>query len=196
MLRKEREWLLRGPQARGTKAKARIDSIHRMINREKFAEDKGFEFEVTGRRLGGKILEINSIGKSYPTPDGKTKPVIAGFSYIFKKGEKIGVFGDNGSGKTTLLNLLTGTIEPDSGRVSRGDNTAIAYYRQNPTFADTTLTVLEYIKETAEVITLADGTELTATKLLERFASRAKSNTRPSRPFPAENASASTLSAC
>jgi ATP-binding cassette subfamily F protein uup len=169
VLRKEREWLLRGPQARGTKAKARIDSIHRMINREKFAKDKGFEFEVTGRRLGGKILEIESVGKSYEMPDGKAKTVIADFSYIFKKGEKIGVFGNNGSGKTTLLNLLTGTIEPDSGLVSRGDNTAIAYYRQNPTFEDSNQTVLEYIKETAEVITLADGTELSATKLLERF---------------------------
>ena len=53
VLRTEREWLLRGPQARGPRQR-RIDSIHRMINREKFAQDKGFAFEVTGRRLGGK----------------------------------------------------------------------------------------------------------------------------------------------
>ena len=172
VLRTEREWLLRGPQARGTKAKARIDSIHRMMNREKLAKDKGFEFEVTGRRLGGKILEANDVTKSYPVNSGGTessRAVISGFSYIFKKGEKIGVFGDNGSGKTTLLNLLTGAIEPDSGTVVRGDNTAVAYYRQNPAIAGTDLTVLEYIKETAEIITLANGRELSASQLLEKF---------------------------
>jgi len=172
VLRTEREWLLRGPQARGTKAKARIDSIHRMMNREKLAEDKGFEFEVTGRRLGGKILEANDVTKSYPVNSGEgeaTRTVISGFSYIFKKGEKIGVFGDNGSGKTTLLNLLTGAIKPDSGTVVRGDNTAIAYYRQNPAIEETDLTVLEYIKETAEIITLANGRELSASQLLEKF---------------------------
>lgn len=168
VLRTEREWLLRGPQARGTKAKARIDSIHRMINREKFSKDKGFSFEVTGRRLGGKILETEGLTKSYAIGDQK-RTVIADFSYIFKKGEKIGIFGDNGSGKTTLLNILTGDIKPDSGTRSAGENTVFAYYRQNPVFDDTSLTVLEYIKETAEVITKADGTELTATKLLEQF---------------------------
>ena len=169
VLRTEREWLLRGPQARGTKAKARIDAIHRMINREKFAKDKGFSFEVTGRRLGGKILEVDSVSKSFATADGKKRQVISDFSYIFKKGEKIGIFGNNGSGKTTLLNLVTGTIEPDSGTVSTGVNTMFAYYRQNPAFPDTEQTVLEYIKETASVITMANGTEVSAAKLLELF---------------------------
>ncbi len=172
VLRTEREWLLRGPQARGTKAKARIDSIHRMMNREKLAKDKGFEFEVTGRRLGGKILEAESVSKSYPARDAsgaKERTVIQGFSYAFKKGEKIGVFGDNGAGKTTLLNLLTGSLAPDEGAVTRGENTVIAYYRQNPEIAGTPLTVLEYIKEVAESIAVADGKTLTASQLLERF---------------------------
>jgi ATP-binding cassette subfamily F protein uup len=169
VLRTEREWLLRGPQARGTKAKARIDSIHRMINREKFSRDKGFSFEVTGRRLGGKILEIEGVSKSWPAADGGSRTVVRDFSYIFRRGEKIGVFGDNGSGKTTLLNLLTGTIEPDSGSVVRGDNTVFSYYRQNPRFEDRDQTVLEYIREEAELITLADGSTLTAAFLLERF---------------------------
>ncbi len=168
VLRTEREWLLRGPQARGTKAKARIDSIHRMINREKFAQDKGFAFEVTGRRLGGKILEVEGISKAWPVPGG-TKTVIRDFSYQFKKGERIGVFGDNGSGKTTLLNILMGEVEADGGRRSAGDNTVFGYYRQNPEFPDLNMTVLEYIKEKAEVITRSDGTELTASKMLEQF---------------------------
>jgi ATP-binding cassette subfamily F protein uup len=168
VLRTEREWLLRGPQARGTKAKARIDSIHRMINREKFKQDEGFAFEVTGRRLGGKILEIKSLEKSFDTPEGK-KRIISDFTYTFKRGEKIGVFGNNGSGKTTLLDMLTRTTKPDSGTVSAGDNTVFAYYRQNFVFPDTEETVLEYIKDVAEVITLADGTEISAARLLEQF---------------------------
>ncbi|HPS44954.1 MAG TPA: ABC-F family ATP-binding cassette domain-containing protein, partial [Treponemataceae bacterium] len=171
VLRTEREWLLRGPQARGTKAKARIDSIHRMMNREKLAERKGFEFEVTGRRLGGKILEAENLAKSYPERgDGtKRRTVISGFSYAFKKGEKIGVFGDNGAGKTTLLNLLTGSIEPDSGTITRGENTVIGYYRQNPEIGESPLTVLEYISEVADTIALANGKELSASLFLERF---------------------------
>jgi ATP-binding cassette subfamily F protein uup len=171
VLRTEREWLLRGPQARGTKAKARIDSIHRMMNREKLAAHKGFEFEVTGRRLGGKILEAEALTKSYPErSDGtKRRTVISDFSYAFKKGEKIGVFGDNGAGKTTLLNLLTGSIEPDSGTITRGENTVIGYYRQNPEIGESPLTVLEYISEVAETIALANGKELSASLFLERF---------------------------
>ena len=171
VLRTEREWLLRGPQARGTKAKARIDSIHRMMNREKLAAHKGFEFEVTGRRLGGKILEAENLTKSYPERNGGTKrrTVISDFSYAFKKGEKIGVFGDNGAGKTTLLNLLTGSIEPDSGTLTHGENTVIGYYRQNPEIGDCPLTVLEYISEVAETIALANGKELSASLFLERF---------------------------
>ncbi len=168
VLRTEREWLMRGPQGRGTKAKARIDSIHRMMDREKFNAGKGFSFEVTGRRLGGKILEITSLGKSFDTPEGK-RCIISDFSYIFKKGEKIGVFGNNGSGKTTLLNMLTLITQPDSGTVSAGANTHIAYYRQNFVFPDIDQTVLEYIKDVAEIITLADGTEISASRLLEQF---------------------------
>ena len=174
VLRSEREWLHRGPKARGTKAQARIDSIHDKMNKlrmskEELAQNKEFAFEVTGRRLGGKILEVESVSKSYPMPDGSRKKVIVDFSYVFKKGEKIGVFGDNGTGKSTLLNLLTQELEPDSGKISQGDNTVFAYYRQNPVFPDTTQTVLEYIKDVAEVITLPDGVKVTASKLLEQF---------------------------
>lgn len=174
VLRTERQWLLRGPQARGTKARARVDAIHRMINREKFAADRGFTFEVAGRRLGGKILEADNVTKSWQDSSGNTKTVIKDFSYIFKKGERLGVFGNNGSGKTTLLNILTGTLPPDEGTVIRGENTVFGYYKQNPELSFvkegvTPPTVLEYIRESAEVITLNNGKTLSATRLLEQF---------------------------
>ncbi len=168
VLRTEREWLLRGPQARGTKAKARVQAIKRMNDRERREEDEGFSFSVSGRRLGGKILEADGIAKTWRS-NGGAKTVVSGFSWKFRKGERIGVFGDNGSGKTTLLNLLSGSIAPDAGTVTRGENTVIGYYRQNPEISDSTQTPLEYIKETAEIVVQSDGRELTASALLERF---------------------------
>ena len=181
VLRFERDWLLRGPCARGTKAKARIQHDMALINREKFQQDKGFTFEVAGRRLGGKILELKGITKNFPKgfasvgggsksgSQEKEYPVIKNFSYTFSKGEKIGIFGDNGSGKSTLLNIITGNIAPDSGTIVKGENTVFAYYQQNPVFPDLTLTVLEYVKEAAEVMRMNDGTTLSASQFLEQF---------------------------
>ncbi|MCR4579955.1 MAG: ABC-F family ATP-binding cassette domain-containing protein [Treponema sp.] len=189
VLRFEREWLLRGPCARGTKIKARIQRDQQLINREKFQADKGFTFEVKGKRLGGKVLELHNISKNYPKGYVSAKeeggvagdkqqvafspsyvPVIKNFSYIFTKGQKIGIFGDNGSGKSTFLNIITGNLEPDSGSIDVGVNTKFGYYTQNPVFKDTSLTVLEYIKETAEHMTLNDGKkEVSAAKFLEEF---------------------------
>ena len=224
VLRFEREWLLRGPCARGTKIKARIQRDQQLINREKFQADKGFTFEVKGKRLGGKVLELHGISKNYPKgyvgasshnkelSHGKspreiravkarsaqgldslvlrhdnslsclnpcdnpcnhpcdTIPVIKNFSYVFTKGQKIGIFGDNGSGKSTFLNIITGQLAPDSGTVVVGENTKFGYYTQNPEFADTNLTVLEYIKETAEHMTLNNGKkEVSASRFLEEF---------------------------
>ncbi|MBQ1662744.1 MAG: ABC-F family ATP-binding cassette domain-containing protein, partial [Treponema sp.] len=164
VLRVERDWLKRGPCARGTKAKARIQHDMALINREKFREDKGFTFEVEGRRLGGKILELHNISKGFGGHQ-----VLKEFSYTFSKNQKIGIFGDNGSGKSTFLNIITGTIPSDTGTVVTGENTAIAYYMQNPIFPDTTLTVLEYVKEAAEIMHMNDGTTLSAPQFLEQF---------------------------
>ena len=203
VLRFEREWLLRGPCARGTKIKARIQRDEQLINREKFKADKGFTFEVKGKRLGGKVLELHNISKNYPkgyvgasashtepnnchaelvsaSPNDRSRnkfgmteeivPVIKDFSYVFTKGQKIGIFGDNGSGKSTFLNIITGNLAPDSGSIDIGVNTKFGYYTQNPVFKDTNLTVLEYIKETAEHMTLNNGKkEVSATKFLEEF---------------------------
>ena len=164
VLRFERDWLLRGPCARGTKAKARIQHDMALINREKFQEDKGFTFYVEGRRLGGKILELHNISKTF----GENH-VISNFSYTFNKGEKIGIFGDNGSGKSTLLNMIAGITQSDTGTIIKGENTHVAYYMQNPVFKNQDMTVLEYAKEAAEVMKTSDGTELSAALFLEKF---------------------------
>lgn len=201
VLRFERDWLRRGPCARGTKAKARIQRDMQLINREKFAKDKGFQFEVAGRRLGGKILELHGISKNFQkgfaeggsgskgakgeslplattagafsaTPSTGTPrnaPVLKDFSYTFSKGEKIGIFGGNGSGKSTLLNIITGNLPPDSGEVVKGENTFFGYYQQNPVFKDLNMTVLDYIKEAADVVQMNDGRTLSASLFLKQF---------------------------
>ena len=192
VLRFEREWLLRGSCARGTKIKARIQRDQQLINREKFQAEKGYTFEVKGKRLGGKVLELKGISKNYAKAshvsqqnyqalenanlsagnqiNQKQIPVIKNFSYVFTKGQKIGIFGDNGSGKSTLLNIITGNLEPDSGSIDIGVNTKFGYYTQNPQFKDTNITVLEYIKETAEHMKLNQGgNEVSASKFLEEF---------------------------
>lgn len=173
VLRFEREWLLRGPCARGTKAKARIQRDEKLINREKFQADKGFSFEVKGKRLGGKVLELHNVSKNFPKGFSNQKneiPVIKNFSYKFTKGQKIGIFGDNGSGKSTLLNLITGNLKPDFGTIESGVNTSFGYYNQNPVFLDDSISVLDYIKETAERIDVQNGKkEISAAKFLEEF---------------------------
>lgn len=174
VLRFERDWLRRGPCARGTKAKARIQRDMQLINREKFKADKGFSFEVQGRRLGGKVLELHSISKNYPKGyvsenAEKIVPVISDFSYIFTKGQRIGIFGDNGSGKSTFLNIVTGNLKPDTGTVVAGENTVFGYYNQNPVFKDKNISVLEYLKESAEYITKNDGKTLSAGQFLSEF---------------------------
>ena len=171
VLRVERDWLMRGPCARGTKAKARIQHDMALINREKFQADKGFSFEVAGRRLGGKVLELHKICKDFPKgfADQTSAPVLKDFSYKFTKGQKIGIFGDNGSGKSTLLNIITGELKPDSGSVEYGENTVFAYYRQNIDFKDTSLSVLEYAKEAAEIVRMNSGVTLSTSQFLEQF---------------------------
>lgn len=167
VLRFERQWLLRGPCARGTKIKARIQRDMQLINREKFQADKGFTFEVEGRRLGGKVLELHGIGKNY-LKDNKN-PVFQNFSYTFTKGQKIGIYGENGSGKSTFLNIVTGRLQPDSGSVVVGENTHFGYYTQNPVFENVNMTVLEYVKEVAQAVKTKDGTIIRPERFLEEF---------------------------
>lgn len=174
VLRFERDWLRRGPCARGTKAKARIQHDMQLINREKFQKEKGFTFEVKGRRLGGKVLELEDISKNFPKSGCSNNekdfiPVIKNFNYVFSKGQRIGIFGDNGSGKSTFLNIITGNLAPDSGNVSVGLNTVFGYYNQNPVFKDLNQTVLEYIKETAEHIEKNDGKSVSVSQFLKEF---------------------------
>ncbi len=164
ILRVELEWLKRGPKARSTKQKARKQRIDEMVNQDRLTEGPTLELGVAGRRLGKKILELKHVTKSF-----EDRPCLRDFSYSFKEGEKIGILGPNGVGKTTLLNLISGRLVPDSGEIDAGVNTAFGYFDQHSQDLDLDDTVLEHVSQFGRFITMHDGTELSATKLLERF---------------------------
>ncbi|MEG0692883.1 MAG: ABC-F family ATP-binding cassette domain-containing protein, partial [Oscillospiraceae bacterium] len=116
ILRRELEWIQRGPQGRGTKAKSRIDSYNELNSREAPTEAAKLDLSSISTRLGRKTVEINSISKSF---DGKC--MIKDFEYIITRDARIGIVGANGTGKSTLLNMITGKLQPDSGSVILGD---------------------------------------------------------------------------
>ncbi|MEO0837198.1 MAG: ABC-F family ATP-binding cassette domain-containing protein [Cyanobacteria bacterium J06642_3] len=168
VLRRELEWLKRGPKARSTKQQARIDRISQMQDQE-FKQAQGkVNIDTPGRRIGKKVIELENIAKSY---EGRT--LFKDFSYKFTPRDRIGIIGGNGAGKSTLMNIITGRIEPDQGKVEIGQTIHIGYFDQH---SDTILDaldqnqrVIEYIKEVAEVVTTADGNKITASQMLEKF---------------------------
>lgn len=162
---RELEWMRRMPKARGTKAQARIDQFYDTKEKasQRLREDQ-IELSVKMNRLGGKILELIKVSKSY----GDFK-IINSFTYTFKKGEKIGIAGRNGSGKSTLLKIITGLIQPDSGKVILGDTVVVGYYSQDGMQMPDEKRVIEVVRDSGDVIPLADGRNLTASQLLNLF---------------------------
>lgn len=168
VLRRELEWLKRGPKARSTKQKARIQRVEEMQDVEFKSTLGKVEISTPGRRIGKKVIELKDIAKSY---DDKT--LIKDFTYTFNPQDRVGIIGSNGVGKSTLLDLITGRVEPDSGTVEIGSTIHIGYFDQH---CDNLLEamnenqrVIDYLKEVAEYVTTADGTQITASQMLERF---------------------------
>ncbi|HMQ06218.1 MAG TPA: ABC-F family ATP-binding cassette domain-containing protein [Saprospiraceae bacterium] len=162
---RELEWIRRQPKARTTKAKSRIDNfevIKEGASRRNAQETP--EFIIQSTRLGSKILELHNVGKSY-----SDKIILKGFSYKFKKNERVGIIGPNGSGKSTLLDLITGRIEPDQGKVVTGETIEFGYYTQEGLKNADHKRVIDVVRDIAEYIPLEKGMKLTAESLLERF---------------------------
>jgi ATP-binding cassette subfamily F protein uup len=169
MARRELEWLRRGPKARTTKAKARIDRAEGVIQQAKqaatdLASRRSLELTFESSRLGGKIVTLHNLTHGYGD-----RILIRNFSYQFKRGDRIGVIGPNGVGKTTFMEILAGQLKPQSGEVEIGQTVAISYYRQENRDFDETQRLIDHIREVAERIQLADGETITAGQMLERF---------------------------
>ncbi|WP_092505850.1 ABC-F family ATP-binding cassette domain-containing protein [Virgibacillus subterraneus] len=163
-LRRELAWLKRGPKARGTKQKARIDRVNDMQEKNFNTSKQNVSFQVGSTRLGKKVIEVQGIEKSY-----EGKKLIADFDYLIVPGERLGIIGPNGSGKTTLLNIMAERVLPDQGEVEIGETVKIGYYTQGEEELDTNKRVIDFIKEVAQVVHTKGGEEITAEQMLERF---------------------------
>ena len=165
LMKKEIEWIQRQPKARGTKSKSRIDNFNKI---KKIAasrkQKKELNIDVKMDRIGGKILEIKNIKKSY---DGKT--ILDGFYYTFKKGEKIGIIGKNGAGKSTFLNIITQKEKADTGKINVGETISYGYFTQESFSIDENRRVINVLKDIADFIVMSDKRKVSASQLLEHF---------------------------
>ncbi|MGL5193232.1 MAG: ABC-F family ATP-binding cassette domain-containing protein [Chroococcales cyanobacterium] len=168
LLRRELEWLSRGPKARSTKQKARIGRAMDLQDKE-FKQSLGkVEISTASRRIGKKAIELENVRKAYGD-----RTLIQDFSYKFSPDDRIGIIGKNGIGKSTLLDIITGRLAPDSGTVEIGSTIHIGYFDQHCDdlldAADQNQRAIEYVKEEAELVKTADGLQITASQMLERF---------------------------
>lgn len=165
LLVKELDWLRRMPKARGTKAKYRIDAAHDLMDvAAKDLNEDSLTLKINTKRQGKKILELSNLTKIY---DGQK--YLDGFSYIFKRKDRIGIIGENGAGKTTFLNAITGQIKLEGGEVDLGETTQFGYYKQEEIQYPVGTKVIDVVKEVAEVVKLSDGATITAAQFLNHF---------------------------
>lgn len=163
-LRNELKWIRRGAQARSTKQRARIQRFEEVKNQKVNIDHSKIEIGMATSRLGRTVIELENV--NYAVDD---KTIVKDFTYTVLRNDRIGILGPNGSGKTTLLNIIAGKLTPTSGTVTIGQTVKIGYFTQKNVAMDEKLRPIEYIKEEANYLTLADGTKLSASQLMERF---------------------------
>lgn len=165
LLRTEQEWMRRMPQARSHKAQYRIDNFYKIkATASQNTSEQKLELDIQGKRLGKKILELDHISKSF---DGQC--LLNDFSYKFIRGEKIGIVGKNGIGKSTFLNIITQSLEPDSGSISIGETVVYGYYKQSGITFSNDERVIDIVKNISERIDLGNGRMMSASQFLEYF---------------------------
>ena len=165
LMKKELEWIRRSPKARTTKSKARIDNfdkIKKKASSKRITQELNIDVKMD--RMGGKILELKNIKKSFGD-----LTILDGFDYNFKKGERIGILGKNGVGKSTFLNIITGRENPDSGKINVGETINYGYFTQGGLDTDEDRRVITVLKDIAEFIVMSDKRKVSASQLLEHF---------------------------
>lgn len=166
LYRKELAWIQRGARARSTKAQFRVDRFEELKKPGYVPDQSKLEVSALSSRLGKKIIEIEQISKSF---DGKV--LVKDFSYNLLRGDRVGIIGPNGYGKTTLVRMICGLLEPDQGRIVRGETVRIGYFSQE-SFAgedfDPTVKAIDYIRRISQEIQTPEGT-LTAAQMMEKF---------------------------
>ena len=170
LMKKELAWLRRGAPARTAKPKFRIEAANQLINDVPPPRDTVALSQLAVSRLGKDVVDLEKVSVSYPTEDDGPREVLRDVTWLIAPGERTGILGVNGAGKSTLLGLVTGEVQPTSGRVKRGKTVKIATLTQQ-------LSELEDVAEdrVSDVVAskrttyLADGKEMTPGQLLERL---------------------------
>jgi ATP-binding cassette subfamily F protein uup len=163
------------PKARTTKSKSRQDAcadIEERVSQRREELDVSLQVKMT--RLGGKVLEMKKIYKSYGD-----KVLLKGFDYTFKKGERIGIVGKNGIGKSTFLKIALQQEKPDSGKVNHGDTVVFGNFNQEGLTYKEDKRAIDYVKDFAEFFPLADGGKISATQFMEKFGFAAEQQYTP-----------------
>ena len=163
ILRTEIAWMQRGARARSTKQKGRIQRFETLRDKKGPVEDGKVEMESISSRLGRTTIEISDLCKSYGD-----KVLVKDYTYFFLKDDRIGYIGPNGSGKSTLMKMIAGWVKPDSGTIEIGQTVKLGYFSQENEDMDTSLKVIDYIKNVAEYVKTKDGS-ISASQMLERF---------------------------
>ena len=165
LFRRELEWIRRGAKARSTKQKARIQRFEKLDDElSSVKSNEKLDIALKGSRLGKQVFELNGASKRFGD-----KVLIDDFDLLVKPGDRIGIIGKNGTGKSTLLNILAGKIPLDDGERIIGQTVKVAYYTQESEDMDENKRMIEYLKETAQVIDTADGKTVSAAQMLRTF---------------------------
>ncbi|MFD2517960.1 ABC-F family ATP-binding cassette domain-containing protein [Salinimicrobium flavum] len=165
LFKKELDWMRRQPKARTTKSKSRIEDFHEIKDRaSKRRNDHQVQLEINMERMGNKIVEFHNISKSYGDLE-----LLHKFNYNFQPGDRLGIIGKNGTGKSTFLNIMTGAVQPDSGKVVIGETVKFGYYTQRGIEVKPGQKVIDVIREYGDYIPLKKGRQISAQQLLERF---------------------------
>ena len=165
LYKKELEWMRRGPKARTSKSKSRIDDFYETKEKaHSQKESSELQLEASMARMGKKIVEVKNVSKSFDD-----LVILDSFSYSFTRGERIGIIGKNGAGKSTFLNILTGKEPVDEGKIVTGETIVFGHYKQKGINIDENERVIDVMKNIARVVKLADGSEVSASQFLEHF---------------------------
>ena len=165
LFRHELEWIRRGAKARSTKQKARIQRFEELETQVSSAKtNEKLDISLSGSRLGKQVLELKEATKTF-----ENRVILRDFDLLIKPKDRLGIIGRNGTGKSTLLNILSGRLPLDSGEMITGQTVKIAYYTQENEDLDESKRMIEYLKETAEIVHTSDGKTISAAQMLERF---------------------------
>lgn len=165
LLRTELEWMRRQPQARGTKAKYRIDAFYALDAKSKERRnDSSVRLKGGASYIGSKIFEAIDVSKRYGD-----KVILRNFEYVFARYEKVGIVGGNGVGKSTFVKLLLGLEQPDSGRFDVGETVKFGYYSQEGIRFEEQEKVIDAVRKIAEVVVIDEKTRYTASQFLQFF---------------------------